>query len=402
MSHVVSFQDIFKKRNLLECPECRQKVTMDIDLLPPNILANRILESMTQTQSQTKILPPPPSLPLPCPRRNTSSAKLPSKPPAPAPSESVQTSLPKSPSAITSVNTHTSPIKLPVFSAPTCSVAPSPSTGQAAITGNPSTNPFIDLIDATPYYSKVRKESLPGAMTQLHLGGQNENLVSSTSHQSLIESLPVPAVPPPRPPATPSVPPDDCECGPPLPDRKKMKQWQLSPRALIAPPNSSSGPPLPAVYKAVYEYKASQLDELSLKRGELYHVTEKCHDGWFKGKHINTGNVGVFPGNHVREYDPKQAKKPKRKELVNVKEMNLIDLSDEEQKMAKDKEDSDSRPETDAERLQKLKKIRETLRAAHQQQQRQQSNKSAAATGEAKCKAEKYRYSSTRLSRLYC
>merc|ERR1712066_490609 len=70
--------------------------------------------------------------------------------------------------------------------------------------------------------------------------------------------------------------------------------------------------------------------------------------------------------------------------------MNLIDLSDEEQKAAKKIDESESRPETDAERLQKLKKIRETLRLAHQQQL-QKSEKSSVAAGLSKSKAEKYR-----------
>ena len=382
------FQDIFHKRNQLECPECRKKVTIDIDLLPPNILANRILEmerlSQTQPQSQTKILPPPPC--LPAPRRN-SSTHLISKPPAPAPSE-VQTSLPITSFAISSVNT--TPVKLPVFSAPTCSLAPSPGQRQTDIPGNPSTNPFIDLIDATPYYAKVCKAkevgSLAGAMTSLGVGGdQKTNLLTTTDDQSLIESLPVPVVPPPRPPVQ--------QPGPALPDRNKMKQWQLSPRALIEPPRPSEPSSSSPVYKAVYQYKATQTDELSLTKGELYQVTEKCLDGWFKGKHINTGNIGVFPGNHVKELQPKQSKKHKRKEMVSVgvKEMNLIDLSDEEQKAAKTQSDSESKPETDAERLEKLKKIRETLRAAQHKQQLQQSHKSAGAAGQSKSKAEKYR-----------
>ena len=270
------------------------------------------------------------------------------------------------------------------------------SSNKSHIPGNPSTNPFINLIDATPYYSQVHKvhENLPDSLRSLELGckpgsDHNVNVLTRTNDQTLIESLPRPAVPPPRPPVTPSG-----GTGPPLPDRNKLKvsqetkQWQLSPRALIDPPACSK----PCLYKAVFEYKASQVDELSLKKGELYEVTEKCHDGWFKGKHINTGNVGVFPGNHVKEYDQKQTKKPKRKELVSVKEKNLIDLSDEEQK--EQKAATDLRPETDAERLQKLKKIRETLRQAQQQQQQQQqqqSHKSAVASGQTKAKAEKYR-----------
>ena len=379
----------------MDCPECRKKVTIPIDLLPPNILANRILESMTQTQPPPH---PPPSLPNP--KRNN-SFNLISKPPAPTPSESVPTSLPLSSFPISSANT--TPIKLPVFSSQMASVDATVSVGSSKshIPGNPSTNPFINLIDATPYYSQVQKANanLTESLKSLELGckaGSEHNvnvLTGTNTDQTLIESLPRPAVPPPRPPVT-SSPGLAGPPLPPLPDRNKLKvsqetkQWQLSPRALIDPPASSRPSPAVSLYRAVFEYKASQGDELSLKKGELYEVTEKCHDGWFKGKHINTGNVGVFPGNHVKEFDPKQTKKPKRKELVSVKEKNLIDLSDEEQKAV-----SDCRPETDAERLQKLKKIRETLRQAQQQQQHQhqQGQKSAVASGQTKTKAEKYR-----------
>ena len=37
-------QDIFQKKAELLCPECRKPVDVAIDALPPNILANRILE----------------------------------------------------------------------------------------------------------------------------------------------------------------------------------------------------------------------------------------------------------------------------------------------------------------------------------------------------------------------
>ena len=59
----------------------------------------------------------------------------------------------------------------------------------------------------------------------------------------------------------------------------------------------------------MYEYKAVQRDELSLRKGELYRVQEKCHDGWFKGTSLKTGQSGVFPGNYVKIYDQKQVGK---------------------------------------------------------------------------------------------
>ena len=37
----ILIQDVYNKRQKLECPECRKEVTDSIDSLPPNILANR-------------------------------------------------------------------------------------------------------------------------------------------------------------------------------------------------------------------------------------------------------------------------------------------------------------------------------------------------------------------------
>ena len=49
----------------------------------------------------------------------------------------------------------------------------------------------------------------------------------------------------------------------------------------------------------MYNYKPQKSDELELKKGEIYSVSEKCHDGWFKGTVLATGLSGVFPGNYV-------------------------------------------------------------------------------------------------------
>jgi E3 ubiquitin-protein ligase SH3RF len=50
----------------------------------------------------------------------------------------------------------------------------------------------------------------------------------------------------------------------------------------------------------MYSYKPQKLDELELKKGELYSVSEKCHDGWYKGVSVRSGASGVFPGNYVQ------------------------------------------------------------------------------------------------------
>lgn len=58
-------------------------------------------------------------------------------------------------------------------------------------------------------------------------------------------------------------------------------------------------PALPASYVALYPYKPQKADELELKKGGVYLVTERCQDGWFKGTSSKTQKCGVFPGNYV-------------------------------------------------------------------------------------------------------
>ncbi|MBN3320510.1 SH3R3 ligase, partial [Atractosteus spatula] len=53
------------------------------------------------------------------------------------------------------------------------------------------------------------------------------------------------------------------------------------------------------LYVAMYAYKPQKTDELELRKGELYRVTEKCQDGWFKGLSLRNATSGVFPGNYV-------------------------------------------------------------------------------------------------------
>ncbi|XP_046696601.1 E3 ubiquitin-protein ligase SH3RF3-like [Silurus meridionalis] len=53
------------------------------------------------------------------------------------------------------------------------------------------------------------------------------------------------------------------------------------------------------IYLALYAYKPQKVDELELRKGEMYRVMEKCQDGWFKGTSLRSGASGVFPGNYV-------------------------------------------------------------------------------------------------------
>lgn len=53
-------------------------------------------------------------------------------------------------------------------------------------------------------------------------------------------------------------------------------------------------------YAAIYDYIPQKIDEIELRKGDLYLVYEKCQDGWFKGASLRTGITGVFPGNYVQ------------------------------------------------------------------------------------------------------
>ncbi|XP_042892569.1 E3 ubiquitin-protein ligase SH3RF1-like isoform X4 [Penaeus japonicus] len=57
-------------------------------------------------------------------------------------------------------------------------------------------------------------------------------------------------------------------------------------------------------YVALYSYRGRKADELELRKGYIYTVTEKCQDGWYKGRCITTDRAGVFPGNYVQVAKP--------------------------------------------------------------------------------------------------
>uniref|UniRef100_A0A7N8WIQ0 Sorbin and SH3 domain containing 3 n=1 Tax=Mastacembelus armatus TaxID=205130 RepID=A0A7N8WIQ0_9TELE len=52
-------------------------------------------------------------------------------------------------------------------------------------------------------------------------------------------------------------------------------------------------------YKAIYNYKPQNTDELELQEGDIVQVMEKCDDGWFVGTSERTHAFGTFPGNYV-------------------------------------------------------------------------------------------------------
>uniref|UniRef100_A0A0N4ZH48 SH3 domain-containing protein n=1 Tax=Parastrongyloides trichosuri TaxID=131310 RepID=A0A0N4ZH48_PARTI len=52
----------------------------------------------------------------------------------------------------------------------------------------------------------------------------------------------------------------------------------------------------------VFDYIASRDDELTLKKGDKIQILDRnnIEEGWFKGKHMTTNKVGVFPANFTK------------------------------------------------------------------------------------------------------
>lgn len=57
---------------------------------------------------------------------------------------------------------------------------------------------------------------------------------------------------------------------------------------------------VPIYYIAIYNYRPQKPDELELRKGEIYVVSAKCQDGWYRGRSLRTSFQGVFPGNYVQ------------------------------------------------------------------------------------------------------
>jgi E3 ubiquitin-protein ligase SH3RF len=53
-------------------------------------------------------------------------------------------------------------------------------------------------------------------------------------------------------------------------------------------------------FVAIYPYKPQKKDELELKKGGHYYISEKCQDGWCKGYSADNPFIhGMFPGNYL-------------------------------------------------------------------------------------------------------
>jgi len=95
-----------------------------------------------------------------------------------------------------------------------------------------------------------------------------------------------------------------------IPQYEKPKSYlSASPYSTLSRPTSSlsnggnqnnnDGKPEPIPFRALYNYKPQNDDEVELSEGDIVYVMEKCDDGWFVGTSQRTGIFGTFPGNYV-------------------------------------------------------------------------------------------------------
>ncbi|XP_054618367.1 intersectin-2a isoform X3 [Dunckerocampus dactyliophorus] len=92
--------------------------------------------------------------------------------------------------------------------------------------------------------------------------------------------------------------------------RKRQRGWVLSSFVKLLGPssNKSSPSPLPVCQViAMYDYTATNRDELSFSKGQLLSVLDKTNPDWWKGE--ANGVTGLLPTNYVKmttESDPSQ------------------------------------------------------------------------------------------------
>mmetsp|Transcript_15377 Transcript_15377/g.23165 ORF Transcript_15377/g.23165 Transcript_15377/m.23165 type:complete len:443 (-) Transcript_15377:127-1455(-) len=106
--------------------------------------------------------------------------------------------------------------------------------------------------------------------------------------------------PPPPPSSGPSNPP------PPIPQSSTpISKSPTSGSTPAAPPPPPPPPPLPPASKkqyviAVYDHEIEDDDELPFKVGDRIMVLDSSDEGWWKGQHAVTGEIGIFPVNYVK------------------------------------------------------------------------------------------------------
>jgi len=267
-------RDLYAKKKAPEmlCPECRTPCSVQLQNLPCNVILNRILEAGMSVKKSEKFQQQP-----------------------------QQTKI---------------------------------------IAGNPSTNPFLDLAAA----NSVSAASSSSIAPPLSKSFMNLSLLSGGGSSTEASSPISPAMRPPSLPPKPGLltPAAAPNLPPPPPPPAPTASGTTTPNSGGATPTHSAASsrgqlqPVPGstsvghqIYRALYDYNPIKSDELSLRKGELYIVIEKCKDGWYKGSSVASLKTGVFPGNYVQHIKQEEEEKRRRRKEDSDKTIDqIIDLDD--------------------------------------------------------------------------
>uniref|UniRef100_A0A8C3PU76 Sorbin and SH3 domain containing 3 n=1 Tax=Calidris pygmaea TaxID=425635 RepID=A0A8C3PU76_9CHAR len=72
-----------------------------------------------------------------------------------------------------------------------------------------------------------------------------------------------------------------------------------APHPVVTHPQEPWRPAWTPEYRALYQYRPQNADELELLEGDRVDVMQQCDDGWFVGVSRRTQKFGTFPGNYV-------------------------------------------------------------------------------------------------------
>jgi len=241
--------------------------------------------------------------------------------------------------------------------------SPAHNKHQQTIPGNLTTNPFLDLM--SPVSQQTKQTSSTG----------KDERTSMSMHEMLKDwqLSPRALITAPKPEAVSHVATNMLQ--PSLQQHKSVVNFQQQTNSRITsldglhlplrnvpdPPNASNEKHNSlegGIFEAFCDYAATKDDELSLKQGDKYLISEVYEDGWCRGKNLRTGETGVCPSNHLRRYSCKQS-------VENA-----------------------SATEMDASRLEMLKKMRQTLKETHSRNLQQSGDQSG---GNNTGKGERYR-----------
>ncbi|XP_061205615.1 vinexin [Neopsephotus bourkii] len=155
-------------------------------------------------------------------------------------------------------------------------------------------------VDHNWYEGRISGTSRQGIFPATYVQVLKEPRVKSSS-----EDVPPCASATPRPPAASPAPnPSLAPRSPPHPAAPPQQPWLPAgapqQRAAPEPAPSYNGSTIQwTPYRALYQYRPQNADELELLEGDRVDVMQQCDDGWFVGVSRRTQKFGTFPGNYV-------------------------------------------------------------------------------------------------------